>query len=76
MEELNLAENERWVEGVNDKRCRRELEYCDNCKQFVSKSTFYRHCLEHKPLPLTQPITPPEPIAETATVVDERIVLE
>ena len=36
-------ENSR-MEGAIVKRRRRESKFCDHCKQFVSKSTFYRHC--------------------------------
>ena len=71
--ESGMEENERVVEGLSTKRRCRELKYCDHCKQFVSNSTFYRHCLE---LPLTQPITPLKPVSETAIAVDERILLE
>ena len=66
-------ENSR-MEGTIVKRRRRESKFCDHCKQFVSKSTFYRHCLEHKSAtqPWTlPPILPSESLAETATVMDE-----
>ena len=63
------------MEDVIVKRRRRDSRFCDHCKQFVSKSTFYRHCLEQESA-TQSPISPSESLtdlAETATIVDESI---
>lgn len=74
-ESNSSEETERWIEGEIVKKRRRESKFCDHCNQFVSKSTFYRHCLEYKST--TQlPISPSESLVETATVVDESIFAE
>ena len=61
-------ENERRMENVIVKTRCRELKFCNHCKQFVSKSTFYRHCLEYKSATqpsIQPPISPSQSLPET-----------
>lgn len=70
-----VLSSERQIEDVIVKRRRRDSKFCDHCKQFVSKSTFYRHYLEQDlATQLQPPISPSESLTdptETATLLDE-----
>lgn len=68
-------ENEHQMDGTTVKRRRRDSKFCDHCKQFVSKSTFYRHCLEQDS-GTQPPISPSESLTDlvdTANIEDESL---